>query len=171
MGAMAGLRGSGAVCDLHNIPPSATGFRGLELQLQCSLSSSSVAAMKSGNFLAFLSLPQALNQHPIGPIDVIRSLAFSICVGCVMYLVALWTFWFHGLFSKRRSLRTSHRASTVIGLAFVLIPQTMYLQLILPGNVGGMIEVGLMIAIFVVALVVAFRVLGRDEAPSEAGSI
>ena len=116
--------------------------------------------------MAVLYFPEALNQHPFGTMDFVRNLAFSILIGIWMYLIALSTFWFHGLFFKRRSLRTLHRASTVIGLAFALILQTMYLPHILPENVGGVIEVGLMIAIFISALVIAFRILWRGEGSS-----
>jgi len=121
--------------------------------------------------MAVLLFPEALNQHPLGPMDFVRSLAFSILLGIWMYLGALSSFWFHGLLFKRRPLRTLHRASAVIGIAAGLIPQTMYLPLILPKNFGGALEVGLMVAISVSAMVITFRILRRNEESSVDGSI
>jgi ABC-type uncharacterized transport system permease subunit len=47
----------------------------------------------------------------------------------------------------------------------------MYLPLILPKNFGGALEVGLMVAISVSAMVITFRILRRNEESSVDGSI
>jgi hypothetical protein len=110
-----------------------------------------------------LFYPEALNQHPSGPMDIVRVLGFSILAGLWIYIAVLSSLCLHGLIFKRRTLRTIHRASAAMGVAFVLIPQTMYVPRLIPGNVGGGIEVGLMILIFLTALGVAIRIFRRGD--------
>jgi hypothetical protein len=112
--------------------------------------------------------PEALNQHPFGPIDFVKNLGFSILIGLWAYACAFSSFWFHGLIFKRRSFRTIHRSSIPIGVAVAVITQIEYLPRVLPENVGGVIKAGLMIVILLSAIVVAFRTFWDGDSTSTA---
>jgi Ca2+/Na+ antiporter len=107
--------------------------------------------------------PEALNQHAFAPMDFVRDLGFSLVVGAWMYAAAFSSLWFHGLIFTRRSLRTIHRAATAIGVGFAVIPITMLVPLVIPGNVGGVIEVGLMVLALLCAVVFAIKAIRRTQ--------
>lgn len=108
-----------------------------------------------------------MNPGPTRVIDVIRFLAFEVLNGFVMYLGSLCSLWsFTSLFA-RRSFRTLNRAAIVIGVTFALLGPAMWSAAIVPGNIGGGIEFGLMITIVTTGLVIAIRIVWKGEPPSE----
>ena len=123
---------------------------------------------------AVLTLPPAI-EHRTTVFDVIHYLAFVVLFGLVAYLGAFWTLWFHSRFFPLfapHSIKTLHRASTVFGVAALLFLPTIALvaYIIPPGNIFGVIEIGLMIAFVVTAFVTANRVLRKGDSSSETGS-
>ena len=126
-----------------------------------------VASVVGKRWALVVLYPEALNQHPFGPIDFVKNLGFSILIGLWAYACALSSFWFHALIFKRRSFRTIHRSSLPIGVAIAVITQIQDLPRVLPERVGGVI-VGLMIVIFLSALVVAFGTFWRGDSASTA---
>ena len=131
---------------------------------------SSIDAVRSPHsigrvFATVLSLPPALKQHPIGAPDVLRFLGLGVFLGFVVYLGTFWVLWIYTRFFKRRSNRTLHRASAVLGLGFALFVPTMYCRYIFPGRIGITIGGVLMVAIWIGAFVIAMRILWKDDVP------
>jgi cellulose synthase/poly-beta-1,6-N-acetylglucosamine synthase-like glycosyltransferase len=123
---------------------------------------------------AILTLPPAI-EHRANATDMMFYLGFVAAFGLVGYLGAFWTLWFHSrlfpLFAPH-SIKTLHRASTVFGVAGLLFMPTIALvaYIIPPGNIFGVIEIGLMIAFAVTPFVIANRILRKGDSSSETGA-
>jgi hypothetical protein len=121
--------------------------------------------------MIILSLPSALNQHPIGAIGVMRIFAFTTVLAVMAYLLAFVAFLIFTSLFMRRSFRTLHGASSVIGVAIFAFVATMYCVVIIPGRVGEIIEGCLMIAVWFAAFVLSIRILRRGDPPADARSM
>lgn len=110
------------------------------------------------------SLPEALNQHPIGISDVIEFIGFGVVLAALIYGGMFWTFWVYSrLFKRPYSIRTINKAAAVCGLSFALFVPMMYITMIIPGKFGESVELGSMIVIVLSAFIVVIRTLWKGE--------
>ena len=114
--------------------------------------------------------PEALNQHPIGAIDVLRAFfMFGLPIGLVVYLFALWVLLVGTLIGRRRTtldrqtVQSSLRAAVPIGAAFALFVPIFAIPRIVRGTAGDVFAISLVIGTFVAGGLLTGFIMRRNR--------
>lgn len=114
--------------------------------------------------------PEALNQHPIDAIDVLRAFfMFGILIGFVVYLFALWALLVGTLIRRRRTtldrqtVQSTLRATVPIGAAFALFVPILAIRGIINGTAGDVVTISVMIGTFAAAVLLTRFILRRNR--------
>jgi Na+/proline symporter len=116
--------------------------------------------------LALISFPEGLHQHdPATMADVMHYIGFIVLSGLMVYIGVFCDLLILTRIFSRRSIKTLHKAATVIAAAFVFCwPAILLAHLALgDGNTFGVVEVGLMMSFAIAALVIAIRIVWKGD--------